>query len=100
MKSFSLKKISSLFVAILVIAGGAFTFAYSHHVHANSGTLTVTTLADDVDDSTCASDHCTLREAIAAANPGDTIVFASGLRGTITLAGAFNINKPLILTSL
>jgi CSLREA domain-containing protein len=52
------------------------------------GTLTVNNLADP-GDGLCSPDHCTLREAIAAAQPGDRIGFKSGLSGTIQLtAGA------------
>ena len=100
MKSLSLKKISGLIMAaILLVAGLGAVFSYSHKVHADDSALVVTTLADDVDDSICTSDHCTLREAIAAATPGSTITFASGLTGKITLAGgALNIYGTLTIT--
>ncbi len=85
-------------IAILMIAGLGAVFSYTHKAHADDVTLTVTTLADDVDDATCTTDHCTLREAIAAAAPGNTIAFASGLTGTLTLTNALGINEPLTIT--
>jgi len=48
--------------------------------HASAATLTVTNLNDNGAGS--------LRAAITSASPGDTIVFSSGLTGTITLASA------------
>ena len=63
-------------------------------------TITVTSLADP-GDGDCATNGCTLREAITQADNGDTtfpadidqIVFQSGLSGTITLNGT---ELPLI----
>jgi CSLREA domain-containing protein len=52
--------------------------------------LVVTTTADH-DDGSCGGGDCTLREAINAANAANganTILFASGLSGTITLQSA------------
>jgi CSLREA domain-containing protein len=58
-------------------------------------TLTVTKLADTKDGS-CNAD-CSLREAIATAGPNDTITFASGLEGTITLRNTLKISKNLTI---
>ncbi len=44
----------------------------------------VVTKLDDTDDGVCNGD-CSLREAIAAANSGDTVSFAVDVRGTSTL---------------
>jgi CSLREA domain-containing protein len=59
-------------------------------------TITVTTLADP-GDGNCATNGCTLREAITQANDGDRvldrIVFQSGLSGSIDLNGT---QLPLI----
>ncbi len=61
-----------------------------------AGTLTVTDPGDagsGVCDATC-----TLRDAIASAGSGDTIVFAAGLTSPITLGqGALLINKTLTI---
>ena len=51
---------------------------------AQASTLTVTSLLDNADNAAC-STTCTLRQAINASVDGDTIQFAPGLRGTITL---------------
>lgn len=56
---------------------------------AQAGTLQVNTLADDGAGS--------LRQAIAAAAAGDTIVFAPGLAGTVYLNSTLVVNKPLQL---
>lgn len=59
------------------------------------GVVTVTSL-DDPGDGVCTADHCTLREAIAKAQPGDRIVFKSALSGTIALAGGeLLIDRPV-----
>ncbi len=61
-----------------------------------AGPWTVTKTAD-TNDGACDTD-CSLREAIAAASPGDTINFAPSVSGTITLAlGALAINKSLTI---
>jgi CSLREA domain-containing protein len=53
----------------------------------------IVTKTDDTNDGVCDSD-CSLREAIAAANPGDTITFDSGLSGgTIYLASTLTLSK-------
>jgi uncharacterized repeat protein (TIGR01451 family)/CSLREA domain-containing protein len=53
----------------------------------DNGTWTVNSLLDP-GNGTCDDSECTLREALAAATTGAKIVFASGLQGTISLAGA------------
>ena len=59
-------------------------------------TWTVTKTAD-TNDGVCDSD-CSLREAIAAAASGDTIVFASGLSGgTITLGSTLTFSKNVTI---
>jgi CSLREA domain-containing protein len=61
---------------------------------ASAAVLTVTT-NNDTDDSVCDA-QCSLREAAAAAAPGDTIIFARELRGsTIQLTKALLIDKRL-----
>lgn len=50
----------------------------------------------DPGDGTCNSDGCTLREAISAAAPGDTVKFAPSVPGTILLRdGHLEIDKNL-----
>jgi CSLREA domain-containing protein len=57
----------------------------------------VVTKTADTNDGTCDSD-CSLREAIAASNIGDTISFASSLSGgTIYLASTLTINKSMTI---
>ena len=60
--------------------------------------IVVTTMADHAV-GPCTADDCTLREAIAtAASSGDTIIFAPGLAGTITLSlGQLTIDKDLTI---
>ena len=58
------------------------------------GTWTVTTL-DEPGEGSCTSSYCTLRQAVAAAQDGDRIVFKSTLRGTIKLASSLQLGKPL-----
>src|SRR5262245_3095027 len=72
-----------------VTLGAAFSLGPS--AHAAVETITVTSLADP-GTGNCATNGCTLREAITEADDGDTadvdqIVFQSGLSGTITLNG-------------
>jgi hypothetical protein len=66
-----------------------------------ASTLTVTTLNDGAGSCTGAPPAITcttLRGAIAAAADGDTIVFQSGLAGTLTLTdGELAINKSLTI---
>jgi CSLREA domain-containing protein len=60
-------------------------------VFAQRAVLTVTTLAD-TDDQVCDA-NCSLRDALFAANPFDTIVFAREIRG-----GAIELTSPVIIT--
>lgn len=61
---------------------------------AAAATLVVTKL-DDADDGVCNAD-CSLREAIAAANTGDTVSFAVDVTGTSTLTmGDLVIDRAL-----
>jgi CSLREA domain-containing protein len=47
-----------------------------------AASLTVDTLTDE-NDGSCSAGHCSLRDAIGVASPGDTIVFK--VKGTISL---------------
>ena len=63
----------------------------------------VVTSTADPGDGTCddanTGDGCTLREAIAFADPGATITFAPGVTGTITLTqGELSIGKALTVS--
>src|SRR5438093_635360 len=65
---------------------------------AHAATFTVNT-ADDHDDGVCNAADCTLREAINAANAGDTINFnvvGSGVH-TINATNGFSITKAVII---
>ena len=59
------------------------------------------TISSDVDDGLCGFYHCSLREAIAAANADaskNTITFAPGITGTIALSSTFGqlvISNPV-----
>jgi CSLREA domain-containing protein len=65
-------------------------------VWAQRAVLTVTTLAD-TDDQVCDA-NCSIRDAIFAANPYDTIVFAREIRGgTIDLTSPIIISKYVII---
>jgi CSLREA domain-containing protein len=66
-------------------------------IGAFEGTLRVVTKTADTNDGTCDAD-CSLREAIATASPGDTVLFSSLFNSpqTITLgSGELFINKNL-----
>src|SRR6266446_2087325 len=63
-----------------------------------AATFTVNT-ADDHNDGLCNAADCTLREAISAANAGDTISFnipGAGVH-TINATGGFSITKPVTI---
>jgi CSLREA domain-containing protein len=66
-----------------------------------SGPTFIVTTTDDHNDGACGQLDCTLREAVNAANAasgGNTIQFAAGVTGTITLtAGELAINDTLLL---
>ena len=62
-------------------------------VEGSGGSIVVTTSADVVDDT---DDAISLREAIASAQPGDSITFDESLKGsTITLGSALTIDKSI-----
>jgi CSLREA domain-containing protein len=56
----------------------------------------IVTKLPDTDDGLCDAD-CSLREAITAAGSGDTVRFAPGLSGTITLSSQLVITKDLTI---
>lgn len=60
-------------------------------------TRTVTKSADTMDGS-CTLTDCSLREAIAASDNGDTINFAPGISSPISLNSVLTINKSLTIT--
>ncbi len=75
-------------------------------VSARAATWTVDTLNDDsttsaaTAQSNCGSGNsntCALRDAILAAGSGDTIVFNSGLTGTITLGSVLDIETSMTI---
>jgi CSLREA domain-containing protein len=57
--------------------------------------ITVTTLADP-GDGVCTNADCTLREALAVAQPGDRIAFKSKLAGTIALVDRLEVQDVVI----
>ena len=60
-------------------------------------TITVTTLIDEIDGTTCPGTDCSLREALQAAGSGDTINF--GVTGKITLTmGQLVIGSSLTIS--
>ena len=58
------------------------------------GVWTVTTL-DDPAGGSCTSSSCSLRQAVAAAQPGERVVFKSSVKGTVKLASSIQVGKPL-----
>ena len=62
----------------------------------NDGTWMVNSLADP-GDGVCTGSDCTLREAIAAAEPGDSITFKGNLSGRILTESALIIGKSLTI---
>jgi uncharacterized repeat protein (TIGR01451 family)/CSLREA domain-containing protein len=61
----------------------------------DNGVWTVNSLDDPGGDGVCDDAECTLREAIAAAPSGGTVLFQPGLQGTILLtAGQLEIDGP------
>jgi CSLREA domain-containing protein len=64
-----------------------------------STTLTINTL-DDVDNGACLASHCSLREAVNAANfdvDTSTVIFQAGLTGTITLGSELTLSTPMLI---
>ena len=63
-----------------------------------TGTTFTVNTTDDLNDGSCTLGHCSLREAVNAANGnGDTttITFLSGLTGTITLGSELVLSTPM-----
>jgi CSLREA domain-containing protein len=85
-----------LIAALAISLVGSLTIsAPALEVAASPTTLTVTKLAD-TNDGACDAD-CSLREALAAAAPNDTVDFPSGLTGTINLGSTLTINKTVVI---
>ena len=61
---------------------------------ASQSSVLVVTTTEDTNDGACDASHCSLREAIAAASPGDSIDIQAG---TYTLIGQLIIIKDLTL---
>src|ERR1051325_4991837 len=61
-----------------------------------AGTLTVTSGGDG--GGTCSGAACTLRQAPATANPGDTISFGPGVATIYVLTGALNVTKNVTVS--
>src|SRR3954463_2092330 len=78
-----------LCAAALVLAG----LPLAEPTHA--GTVTVNTSGDAA--GVCPA-TCTLRAAIAAANPGDTIMFQAGLASPIVLGSELVINESITIS--
>jgi len=84
--------LAKIFLLLLLVGGAA-------AVHAQAATLTVTK-TEDTNDGVCDVD-CSLREAVAVAASGDTVVFSSLFNSpqTITLTlGQIAIDKNLTIT--
>jgi len=56
-------------------------------INVNAATFTVTKLSNS-NDGTCDAQDCGLREAVAAAASGDTVVFDPNVGGTHTFGGS------------
>ncbi len=82
----------NLFIAFCLVLGA---LAVTPAAPAYAATLTVDTLADE-DDNSCVDGDCSLRDAIKAALPGDTIDFA--VTGIIVLSSQLLINKDLTVS--
>lgn len=106
----SLRKNSLVLGSSLSLAGGATGASLLAMLLAASPagavgtTYTVDTLADGAanaaDCTTPVPGSCSLRDAIAAVTTGDTVVFASGVTGTINIdpaEGEIEINWPILL---
>ncbi len=90
-------RIKTLLSIVLIVTLISIGLAIPYRIHAS--TVTVNSLLDD--GTGCTIAKCTFRDGIAAAAPNDTLVFASGLSGTILLNGTqitfdknITINEP------
>jgi len=91
----SLRKWLAAILALACGLLGGMAFVYAAGAEIYSGTLTVDTLIDDGDGS-CNDGDCSLRDAIATAGDGDTILFDAGIAsGTIYLENTLEISKSL-----
>jgi CSLREA domain-containing protein len=84
-----------LVVAAMMAGSADLLTAPTQGAEGSASTLTVSKLAD-TNDSACDAD-CSLREALAAAAPNDTISFAPGLTGTINLSSTLSIVKNVTI---
>jgi CSLREA domain-containing protein len=75
---------------------GNFILGEMYDVHRSAASTLVTKLAD-TNDGSCDAD-CSLREAIAVAGPGATVVFDPALSGgTISLASQLNLSRDITI---
>jgi CSLREA domain-containing protein len=82
-------------LTILILASAPH-IAYGGYPYRNAATITVDTLTDE-DDGSCSDGDCSLRDAIAVAQAGDTIDF--GVTGTITLTvDQLTVDKDLTIS--
>ena len=74
----------------------------AHYAQGDNNTWTVNTLADpSAGANACDETECTIREAILAAAPGGTIVFANGLQDLQNAGGGiFAVQASLILENV
>src|SRR5688500_10404584 len=93
-----LRKVSALFRTFITSIGIALLLmGYLQGQVQAAQVLTVNTLAA-TNDGICDAFDCSLLDAVTSAESGSTIKFASGLSGTITLAGnAFDIATDLTI---
>ncbi|HLJ76608.1 MAG TPA: choice-of-anchor Q domain-containing protein, partial [Acidobacteriaceae bacterium] len=96
MPSTRCSRFSPSFILRAMIAG---LLPFSLTLAACAATVVVNTTADSNDGlGSCARGTCSLRDAISQSSAGDTIAFASGVTGTITLSGELpNITQDLII---
>ena len=98
------RRIVGLVGASATVAGSAAALALSAGPAAGTTTLVVDSLADGAADAThctnVATGDCTLRDALAAAQDGDTITFSVGSGSTLTMApinGQFVIDHAITI---
>jgi len=63
---------------------------------ASAATLTVTTTADS-DDGACTAARCSLRDAVAAAGPGDVVSVPASVSHYMVTGGLIQITKPMTI---